>query len=160
MCGNGAVGSWLENAAEPTAENVIAANLAAVAKELIQRSDELDAALEAQREAGAERDRLLLQLNTPHTADFLEAVRIEAAHQRERWGVDHDAGKRPEDWITLVSYLLGKAARAHFDGERDKLLHHVITLAAVCSNWHANATGADVRMRPGVAPAPDAARSP
>src|SRR5690606_38188647 len=98
----------------------------------------------------AEVDRLTALINTPGTDDFLENVRNEAAHQIERWGVEHDAGKRPEDWITLVVYLLGKASKAHFDGDRDKLLHHVITVAAVCLNWHRNVTGENTAMRPGV----------
>lgn len=100
----------------------------------------------------AEFDRLTLLINTPRIDEFFEAVRIEAAHQVERWGVEHDAGKRPEDWITLFMYLLGKAAKAHFDGNRQKLLHHIITVAAVALNWHRNATGEDTRMRPGVGP--------
>ena len=32
-------------------------------------------------------------INTPETADFMAAVPLEAAHQRERWGSSHDAGK-------------------------------------------------------------------
>lgn len=91
-------------------------------------------------------------INTPRTDEFFEAVRLEAAHQIERWGVEHDAGKRPEDWLTLYTYLLGKAARAHFDGDREKLLHHIITVAAVALNWHRNETGVSTLMRPGVAP--------
>lgn len=98
----------------------------------------------------SEVDRLTLLINTPRTDEFFEAVRIEAAHQIERWGVEHDAGKRPEDWIALVVYLLGKATKAHFENDRDKLLHHVITLAAVALNWHRNATGVSTAMRPGV----------
>jgi hypothetical protein len=101
----------------------------------------------------AEVRRLRTAINTPQTADFLAAVRLEAVHQVERWGVAHDAGKRAEDWVALLAYLLGKATRAHYDGDRSKLLHHVITIAAACSNWHAAITGADSRMRPGVAPA-------
>ena len=91
-------------------------------------------------------------LNTPLVDDFFAAVRNEAAHQVERWGVEHDADKRSEDWITLFVYLLGKAAKAHFAGDRDKLLHHIITVAAVALNWHRNATGENTRMRPGVGP--------
>src|SRR5258706_8072114 len=34
-------------------------------------------------------------INTPHTSNFIEAVKLEAAHQINRWGVQHDAGKRP-----------------------------------------------------------------
>lgn len=56
------------------------------------------------------------------------------------------------DRLTLFMYLLGKAATAHFNGDRDKLLHHVITVAAVALNWHRNATGVSTLMRPGVAP--------
>lgn len=98
----------------------------------------------------AEVSRLRALINTPRTDDFFEAVRIEAAHQIERWGVEHDAGKRSEDWIALVVYLLGKATNAHYDGDRDKLLHHVITLAASALNWHRNMTGVSTAMRPGV----------
>ena len=94
--------------------------------------------------------RLTALINTPSADDFFEAVRIEAAHQVERWGVEHDAGKRPEDWIALVVYLLGKATKAHYESDRDKLLHHVITLAAVALNWHRNMTGVSTAMRPGV----------
>ena len=38
-------------------------------------------------------------INTPETADFMSGVPLEAAHQRERWGSDHDAGKTPFDWF-------------------------------------------------------------
>lgn len=116
-------------------------------------ADLVSRARAAERDAVAARavaEKLWAELNTPQTVNFLEAVRVESAHQRERWGVEHDAGKRPEDWIALLVYLLGKATKAHYDGDRDKLLHHVITVAAVCSNWHANATGVDTRMRPGL----------
>lgn len=92
-------------------------------------------------------------INTPQISDFLRAVENEALHQRDRWGVDHDAGKRAEDWIALLIYLIGKATKSHYDGDADKLLHHVITTAAACLNWHAALTGAHTRMRPGVAPA-------
>ncbi len=102
-------------------------------------------------DARAEVDRLTALINTPRTDDFFEAVRIEAAHQIERWGVEHDAGKRPEDWIALFIYLLGKATKAHYNGDRPKLEHHVITAAAVALNWHRNMTGVSTAMRPGVA---------
>lgn len=99
-----------------------------------------------------ELNRLYLFINSPQTADFFEAVRVEAAHQVERWGTEHDAGKRPEDWVTLTVYLLGKASKAHFDGDQAKLLHHVVTLAAVARNWHRALTGESTAMRPGVGP--------
>lgn len=102
-------------------------------------------------ELAAETTRLLALINTPRTDEFFEAVRIEAAHQVERWGVEHDAGKRAEDWISLFIYLLGKAAKAHYSGDRPKLEHHVITSAAVALNWWRNLTGVSTAMRPGVA---------
>lgn len=92
------------------------------------------------------------KINTPHIQDFIESVRIEAVHQVERWGTAHDAGKTRPDWITLLAYLIGKAAKAHFDRDAPKLLHHIITTAAACLNWHAAETGVDNRMRPGIGP--------
>lgn len=77
------------------------------------------------------------QLNTPHTADFVESVRIEAAHQVARWGVEHDARKSIEDWAALFVRLLGKMVDAHWNGDIPKLFHHVVTLAAVAANCHA-----------------------
>jgi hypothetical protein len=98
----------------------------------------------------AEVARLTALINTPRTDEFFEAVRIEAAHQVERWGAEHDSGKRSEDWVTLLIYLLGKAARAHFDDDQPKLEHHVITSAAVALNWWRHLTGVGAAMRPGV----------
>lgn len=116
---------------------------------------------ELERLQGIERD-----VNTPHTADFLEAVRLEAAHQRARWSAEHDAGKTDADWFWLIGYLGGKAVNAGKLSEvaaamgdeqdaiyhRGKRLHHVITTAAACLNWHAKLTGSDSRMRPGIDP--------
>ncbi len=124
--------------------------------ELADLRTQLDSVRDALLAAEAERDRLFLLINTPRIDDFFEAVRIEAAHQVERWGVEHDAGKQPEDWVVLVVYLLGKATTAHFRDDTAKLLHHVITLGAVACNWHANMTGSDTRMRPGLGDRVDA----
>jgi hypothetical protein len=81
--------------------------------------------------------RLKNLINTPELHDFWKAVILEAAHQRERWGDDHDKAKAPNDWVALVTYLMGKTVVAAWDGNRDKYLHHIITLGAVASNWHA-----------------------
>jgi hypothetical protein len=113
---------------------------------------EYEATIQARRIAEIEVDRLNGLINTPRTDDFFAAVRAEAAHQIERWGVEHDAGKRPEDWVTLVVYLLGKASTAHFAGDVEKLKHHVVTVAAVCLNWLRNLNGESDAMRPGIGP--------
>lgn len=96
----------------------------------------------------AEVERLDNLINTPHTADFLEAVRLEAGHQADRWGSAHDAGKSDIDWLWLLAYLSGKAVHAgnRFEtfretADADKRLHHVVTTAAACLNWHAQLTG-------------------
>lgn len=109
--------------------------------------------------------RLKDLINSPQINDFLEAVRLEAAHQRERWGVDHDAGKTDEDWFWLLGYLGGKAlhaAKQQPDAINmattpptqiiTKQLHHIITTAAACANWHAQRMGVNTSMRPGIAP--------
>lgn len=95
----------------------------------------------------AEIERLDQLINTPHTADFLSAVHLEAVHQRERWSAEHDGGKTDADWFWLVGYLTGKALH-----KPEKQLHHIITTAAALLNWHAAKTGHDTRMRPGIAP--------
>lgn len=81
--------------------------------------------------------RLEEVLNTPELHDFAKAVELEAKHQRARWGDRHDAEKTPHDWAAVALALLGKAVQASWDGDREKLLHHIITTAAVCNNWHA-----------------------
>jgi len=101
-------------------------------------------ALKAER-AAEEAER---KLNTPELHDFAKAVVLEAAHQRERWASDHDAGKSAKDWLWLVAYLVTKATQASRYGDGDKYPHHIITCAPACSN----ATGANAAMRPGVDP--------
>lgn len=85
-------------------------------------------------------------INTPHTNDFLEAVRLEAAHQREHWGSSQDEGKTDADWFWLLGHLAGKAVHLP-----EKQLHHIITSAAVLLNWHMQRTVGS-SMRPGIAP--------
>lgn len=102
--------------------------------------------------ARAEAARLAALINTPELHDFTRAVVLEAAHQRERWGADHDAGKEPADWFWLIGYLAGKALAAALAVDRDKALHHCISSAAALANWHAALLGADTRMRPGITP--------
>lgn len=75
-------------------------------------------------------------INNPHTADFLHAVELEAAHQRDRWGEAHDRGKSAENWFWLVGYLAGKCLRAVIDGDKEKALHHTISTGAACANWY------------------------
>lgn len=90
-------------------------------------------------------------INTPETADFMAGVPLEAAHQRDRWGVEHDAGKGPLDWFWLIGYLAQKAADAAMRGDSEKAKHHTISTGAALANWHAALIGADNRMRPGIA---------
>ncbi len=81
-----------------------------------------------------ELQRIEALLNTPETLDFGKAVVLEAAHQRERWGEEDRAKKSDADWFWLIGYLAGKAIRPN----NEKLLHHIITIAAACANWHRN----------------------
>lgn len=105
-------------------------------------------ALSAEQEV----ERLSGLLNTPQLHDFSSAVMLEAAHQRERWGSSHDAGKEPSDWFWLVGYLAGKALNANTSGNTEKALHHTISTAAALANWHAAISGAHTEMRPGIDP--------
>lgn len=122
-----------------------------------------------------EGQRLKALINTPELLDFAKAVPLEAMHQRERFGTDHDGGKAPEDWYWLIGHLAGRALGHHKEAERlsnliktaseiradqmwhqishhrEKAVHHCITAAAACANWHAAVVG-KLDMRPGVDP--------
>jgi hypothetical protein len=108
---------------------------------------ELGVRLDLARARVAELEQLI---NTPHTGEFVESVQREAAHQIERWGTEHDAGKAPADWFWLVGFLLGKAL--HFPEKRK---HHLVSSAAALLNWYRQETGDSNRMRPGIEPPPE-----
>jgi hypothetical protein len=91
------------------------------------------------------------KINTPVTDDWFEGVRLEAAHQLERWAGEHDAGKSAFDWFWLIGYLAQKAASSIVSGDIEKGKHHTISTAAALLNWHRNITGERTEMRPGIA---------
>ena len=95
------------------------------------------------REAGVLVLKALDAVDTPEIHDFVVAVQREAQHQRLRWDSEHDAGKTDADWFWLLGWLAGKAVHAKDD---DKRLHHIITTAAACLNWHAARMGASAGM--------------
>lgn len=74
-------------------------------------------------------------INNPHSEIFLDATRLEAAHQRDRFGLAHDRGKSAENWFWLVGYLAGKCLRAAITGDKEKAKHHTISSAAALANW-------------------------
>lgn len=88
-------------------------------------------------------------LDAPVSEDFLLGTKVEALHQRRRWGTEHDAGKTPPDWFWLLGFLSGKALAAAVIGDVDKAKHHTISSAAVLLNWHAHLSGESTAMRPG-----------
>lgn len=96
-------------------------------------------------------ERLTALVNSPEVDDFARGVQLEALHQRERWGSEHDGGKTPADWFWLVGYLAGKALHSVIGGNVEKAKHHLITTAAALCNWHAALLG-QTNMRPGIAP--------
>jgi len=89
-------------------------------------------------------------INTPHTDEWFEAVRLEAAHQVERWGASHDVGKAPADWFWLLGYLGQKAMTAAMAGNENKARHHTISSAAMLLNWFRAIVGDSNAMRPGI----------
>ena len=112
-----------------------ALKLARKLEETLQGGQEEDAH-QLLREAATELRRLHVLLNTPSIEDFLESVRLEAAHQVERWGPEQDAQKTTDDWIRLIDMLLQKLWDARAAGNRDKALHHTISTSAVLYHWH------------------------
>lgn len=105
----------------------------------------------------ADKSRMEALLNTPHTADWFEGVKLEAGHQIQRWGSDHDAGKGPADWFWLIGYLAQKAMTSQMAGNEEKARHHTISTGAALLNWFRAITGDSNAMRPGI---DDAALNP
>ena len=102
-------------------------------------------------ETNAERaERLLALINRPYIGAWSDEVIIEAAHQRARWGDDHDHGKQPEDWFWLIGYLAGKCLAAHKGGDLEKARHHTVSTGAVLAHWAASISGAENVFRPGL----------
>lgn len=100
----------------------------------------------------AEIERLKALINSPETEDWMKGVPLEAAHQIERWGADHDDGKTALDWFWLIGYLAQKACAAEIAGDIRKAKHHTISTAAALLNWHRRMTGESTAMRPGIDP--------
>lgn len=139
---------------------------------LRQQLTKLDAAIAASSANQDASDAAAYRaINTPEIADFVQAVHREALHQREKFGADGDAGKTDRDWFWLLGFLAGKALHNFTEFDRivkfddhtpeaieaaeqhlEKALHHTITTAAACMNWHAARIGAHTRMRPGMDP--------
>lgn len=100
----------------------------------------------------AEIRRTRALINTPTIDDWILGVRLEAAHQVERWGTEGDAGKSDPDWFWLIGYLAGKALFASMKGDTVKALHHTISTGAALLNWWRHIGGEASRMRPGIEP--------
>jgi hypothetical protein len=90
-------------------------------------------------------------INNPVIDDWFNGVRVESAHQIERWGSMNDEGKSPLDWFWLIGYLAQKAAMASITGDADKAKHHTISTGAAMLNWFHAINRSENRMRPGIA---------
>jgi hypothetical protein len=75
-------------------------------------------------------------INTPEINDFVSGVKAEAAHQTDKWGVDHEENKYPHDYALVIDKLKGKQALAIWDKDIEKYKHHLITMAAASFNAH------------------------
>lgn len=101
--------------------------------------EEAAASLTRQTERVEELERRVAEyealIGSPHVDEWFEAVRIEAAHQVDRWGSAHDAGKTPLDWFWLIGFLAQKAVHASQSGDAFKAKHHTISTGAALLNW-------------------------
>lgn len=104
------------------------------------------------RSAETEVAHLRALIGRPYIGAWTDEVLIEAAHQRERWGAEQDAGKQAEDWFWLIGYLAGKLLAAQKAGDLDKARHHTVSTAAVLAHWAAALAGHENVMRPGLGP--------
>lgn len=147
-----------------TAENarLQAENARLALDEIPKHGRRLLAQVRAERDAlQSELTKVRELLNTPHTDDWFEGVRLEAGYQIQRWGAEHDSGKAPADWFWLIGYLAQKAMTAHMSGDENKARHHTISTGAAMLNWFRAIVGDSNSMRPGIEahqPAPAAKR--
>lgn len=74
------------------------------------------------------------KINTPQVLDFTEGVKTEIAHQYERWGDERNVP--PHHFSMVLSYLIGKLNRSIWDNDKEKFVHHLITIAAVSGCAH------------------------
>lgn len=74
--------------------------------------------------------------DNPIIHNFVEGLVAEKAHQTKRWGTVHDRNKPHMEWFWLIGYLAGKGLSAALKGDYDKAMHHCISTAAVCAQWH------------------------
>lgn len=81
-------------------------------------------------------EKLNLLINNPELNNFIEAIKIESAHQTERWGREHEENSPPHHYVLVANKLLGKIATSIFDSDSDKFKHHCITLASMLHNCH------------------------
>lgn len=102
------------------------------------------------REAADEIECLRALISRPYVGAWLDEILIEAAHQRDRWGNNHDQRKQPEDWFWLIGYLAGKALAAHKAGDDAKARHHTVSTGAVLAHWAAAIDGNEGVFRPGL----------
>jgi hypothetical protein len=98
----------------------------------------------------SELERLRGLVARPYVGAWTDEVIIEAAHQRERWGAEHDHGKQPEDWFWVIGYLAGKALASHKAGDLEKARHHTVSTATVLAHWAAAVAGNENVFRPGL----------
>lgn len=75
-------------------------------------------------------------INSPEVNDFIEGLKIEQAHQTEKWGREQEENHHPAHYILVNNKLLGKLTVAMWDGDVEKFKHHCITIAAAMFNCH------------------------
>lgn len=81
-------------------------------------------------------ENLRALVNRPHIKHFLLSATLEAAHQRDRWGEEHDQSKNPEMWFWSIKHLASKALVAYKAGDLGKAKHHTISSPALLAHWH------------------------
>lgn len=86
-----------------------------------------------------EKERLQAYINNPVTLDFIEAMKVEIPHQKERWR-ESDPLKDDPDWYWLIGWLGGKAIMDPVKDRdartpKERKLHRIVAVAAAAANW-------------------------
>lgn len=73
-------------------------------------------------------------INTPHTVEFENAMKVEMVHHTQRWG--DERGVPPHHFMLVLQMISGKLAMAVLEKDAVKFEHHLITLTAVSGTFH------------------------
>jgi hypothetical protein len=80
-------------------------------------------------------------INTPITEDFIQGLKNEIQHQKQRSGASHDADKSLSNWVRLIHHVSRKVSEADWDQKPENVKHNIIRNASALFGFHRTLEG-------------------